>query len=397
MPEAVNQETGEVSSDEKDYTQEIEKFRSELVSIASRTEGLAWEHALKVHYAIETLAKEFPGYTKQQFYLDLSRGHKWAPKTIKKAGTTVTNLYAMGIEEVAIQPASGFTQISDIVHSKLDNDSKAGLVRAVHKHDRSQPETPYTVEQVRALIKDRLPSKDDNPEWLCGTDFWEFTDCDPRFGHDGGLGRIPGQAVQNLIRRFGQGGGLRVLSVMCGTGTVLDVCLKDQKQVVADYRGVDMAEHPDVRKAHGDKFILGDVTQAETWKLVCEPGWADMVIVTPPAHRFTANATTQDATNLGNLTQPEEYLAGLEVVIAYACQQLAVNGTIAVFVRQMGSYENGTPVPNAVASVTQYLEQYCNLFIASPVMRVVKMAPPGSEPDMNWVQPEVFHVLIYRK
>lgn len=381
----------------KKYEQEIERFRVELVAIAARTEDLAWEHAVKVHYAIEELGREFPKHTKQDFYFALSRGHKWAPSTIKKAGLVVSKLYEMGLEEIAVQPKSGYDQIKSVVISNLSTDNKQALARAVYKHDKKHPDQPYTVEQVKAMVKELLPSSEENPDWLCATDFWEFDDCDPRFGHDGGLGRIPGQAIQNLIRRFGNGGGLRVVSAMCGTGTAMDVCAKDQKQVVADYRGIDIAEHPDIRKDHGNKFILGDATQAGAWDQVCPIEWADMMIITPPAHRHTASATTTDRSNLGNLTDPEEYLSAIEVVLQYAIARTAINGTIAIVLRQMGAYEDGTPVPNAVRTVADYLEQHCNIFLASPVMRVVKAAPPGSNPDQNWVQPEVFHILVYRK
>ena len=382
---------------EPKYSDEIDKFRKELIDIASQTENLAWQHSLKVHYAVEALAKEFPGFTKAQFYVDLAKGHKWAPKTIKKAGNTVKNLWDMALEEVAIQPATGFTQIADIVHSKLDTDTKAALVREVYKHDKKFPDQPYTVEQVRGLIKDRLPVNEDDPDWLRATDHWEFDDCDPRFGRDGGIGRIPGQAIQNIIRRYGGGGGLRVASVMCGTGTVLDVCAKDMKQAVVDYRGIDIAEHPSIREVHGDKFILGDVTNGAAWDQFCPPDWPDITVVTPPAFRFTANALTSQKTDLGNINQPEEYLAALEVIIGAAAARTKYRGLICVFVRQMGAYEDGTPVPNAVRAVTEVLEQVCTEFVASPVMRVAKQAPLGSDPDKCWVQPEVFHILIYRK
>lgn len=382
---------------EPKYSDEIEKYRRELIEISNQTENLAWQHALKVHYAIEALQKEFTGLTKEQFYVDLSKGHKWKPKTIKRAGTTVKNLWDMSLEEVAIQPVSGFTQVADIVYSKLDKDTQAALVREVYKHDKKHPDQPYTVEDVRAMIKERLPQHDDDPDWLRSTDFWEFDDFDPRFGRDGGIGRIPGQAVQNIIRRYGGGGGLRVASVMCGTGTVMDVCAKDMKQAVVDYRGMDIAEHPDIVTTHGDKFVLGDVTNGAAWDAFCPPDWPDITIVTPPAFRFTANALTSQRTDLGNINQPEEYLAALEVIVASACNRTKYRGLIVVFVRQMGAYEDGTPVPNAVKSVTDILDHLCTEFVASPVMRVAKQAPPGSEPDQTWVQPEVFHILIYRK
>jgi hypothetical protein len=396
VPEQASGQTDAPVAEPK-YSDEIEKFRKELIDIASRTETLAWEHAIKVHYAVEQLAKEFAGLTKAQFYVDLSKGHKWGPRTIKKAGITVKGLWDMGLEEVAVQPASGYYQIAEIISCGLDQDGKGALAREVYKHDKKHPESPFTVEQVKAMIKERMPVNEDDPDWLRPTDFWEFDDCDPRFGRDGGIGRIPGQAIQNIIRRFGGGGGLRVASVMCGTGTVLDVCAKDMKQAVVDYRGIDIAEHPSIREAHGDKFVLGDVTNGAAWDAFCPPDWPDIMIVTPPAFRFTANALTSQKTDLGNINQPEEYLAALEVVLGMAAARTKYRGLIAVFVRHMGAYEDGTPVPNAVRAVTEVLEQVCTEFVASPVMRVVKQAPPGSEPDKNWVQPEVFHVLIYRK
>lgn len=394
---AIDQDVQPEVDEDAKYEQAIERFRTEIVDIATKTESLAWQHAVKVHYAIEELSRDFPSRPKNDHYIRLSRGHTWAPGTIKKAGNTIRKLFEMRLEEVAITPSSGFSQVADVLHSKLSNDDKESLLRRIYKHDKDQPDHPYTVEQVRGMIKELLPTDEENPAWLRATDFWEFDDCDPRFGHDGGIGRLPGQVFQNLIRRFGNGGGLRLVSAMCGTGTCLDVCAKDQNQVVAEYRGIDIYEHPGIRDDHGARFILGDVTQPDGWNHVCPPEWADMMIVTPPPHRHVASATTADKSNLGNVTDPDEYLSGLEVALSHAIHRTANNGVVAVVLRQMGSYQNGTPVPNAIRAVSEILEAQCNIFLASPVMRVAKMAPPGSDPEQDWVQPEVHHILVYRK
>lgn len=52
---------------------------------------------------------------------------------------------------------------------------------------------------------------------------WNFPDCNPLFGIENALGRIPGQIVQNVLHYWTEEGDL-VVDPMAGGGTTIDVC-----------------------------------------------------------------------------------------------------------------------------------------------------------------------------
>jgi len=398
------------------YDDRVKKANEELREIAKESETLCWKHAVLVHYAVQSLEKDYGDHiSKEQIYSDLARGHKWAAGTIKKAGLYVKKLYDMGREEVAVSPESGYHQMVAILSSRLPVDTQGELVVKVYKHDKKNPDKPYTVQSVKAMVKELLPPKDEEKKWVQGTDLWSFGDHDPRYGDSGALGRLPGQIYLNLLHRFAPGAGQRVLSVGCGSGTLLDVCKKDMARLVADVRGIDIhlspaliERHPDQEKKttsngsveqQGCKLVEFDATlPPEQWdEHVCPPEWADVAVISLDAFEFFSSATTVEPTNFGNINDPEEYVEAMARVIRAVGTRLNVNGILAVISKQTAEFENGTPVPNIDFGILSAIHEVTEFFVASPVIKVGTLSPKPSEPHDRFLKPEALRLHIYRK
>lgn len=384
---------------EEQYRQRIEQISQELSELDVQTLHLAWTRASKAFYALQELEREFD-QPKERMYEDLARGNPWKAQTIKKAILTCGRLETLGFTDIFVKPASGFTQIADILNAKkLSDEARKGLIVQVYKHDKKDVSKRHTVQEVRGMIKDLEPPTEDQPDWKRGTDLWTFPDHDERYGVAGFPGRFPGQAVLNLISRFTTGT-ISVLSVGCGGGTVLDVCSKSElKGLVGNkYRGLDLKLHPRVLEHHPNNVIEMDCTQdPEFWDRACPPEWADLAIVTLPLFEWTSKARTEEPTDLGNVNNYADWVGLMKKAIEGAYSRLNTQGILAVHSRSGSCFENGTPIADIDYYVIRAIQELTNFFEARIVLDVRKGKPKAAPGDANWVAPHAEYIHVYRK
>lgn len=386
------------STDEKAYKAKIAEIQERLSALAERSEKTTWEHASLAYYSMKELEREFDK-PKEKFYEDLADGHPWAAATIKKAVLTCGKLETAGHVEIFTQPHTGYTQVCDILNaSKLSEDARGSLLVKVYKHDRQKPDEKYTVQQVRGFLADLAPPDEQKVKWLRGTDLWIFSDHDPRFGAAGTVGRVPGQVFQNLIHRF-SGGVIRFLSVGCGGGTALDVCKKDMNRFVGvNYRGVDIKLSEKVRKEHGDHVVEMDCTKPiEHWDRVCEPEWADMVVITLPLFDFTKTARTQEKTDLGNVINQADYIGLMGAAIAGAYSRLNTHGILVVHSHSTSEFERGEPVADMDWNIVRLIQEHTGFFLARITLVVKKNRVGASPENQPWLNPQAEYLHVYRK
>lgn len=398
-PTAASTEHPTTAGDERAYRAKVAEISAELAQLDVKSINLAWERACKAYYAIAQLEKDFDK-PKEQMYEDLAHGNTWAAQTIKKAILTCGRLEKIGFTDVFNNPASGFTQVTDILNAKkLSDEARKKLLTKVYKHDKKDAAQRHTVQEVRAMIKDLSPPEEKGPDWMRGTDLWSFSDHDERFGVAGFPGRLPGQAFMNLIHRFTTGH-IHALHVGCGGGTMLDVCAKSELKgrIGKQFRGVDIKLHPQVTERYLEHAIEADCTaDLEHWDRVCAPEWADLVVVTLPLFSFMASARTGEPTDLGNVNDPELWLAMMRKAIVGAYSRLNVQGILAVHSASSSCFENNTPVPDLDFGIIQTIQELTDFFEARIVLEVKKGKPKASPADANWVTPQAEYLHVYRK
>ena len=390
-----------MSAETDQYLKEVNAVRKDLVDLARESDTRTWRLAIK---ASKEAARLFALYERslQLIYQDISEGSLWGPKTIKKACITVTELNEMEKAEIYEQPFSGFTQISDIVHAGLANDSKLGLLNEVYMHDKANPDKPTTVQAVRAKIaelKERDPSAKD---WHRETDLWVFQDHDPRFGKDGYPGRLPGQAILNILDRWLPAGGV-FLNAMCGSGTALDAA--KYLKTTQKYYGFDLTPDERAVKKHGADRIFGfdAIDNVGHWNQIGIPDDepVDLLLITPPHFSF-AKGTSRSGkpTDLGNLSKPEDYLMVWNQIFSCAKSVLRKNGVIAVVTKATSEFAEGTPVPDIEGEIIKAMDAHGlnDMFLGRPIIHVKKEAHPKStgKDRKPYLIPEVQTIHIYR-
>jgi hypothetical protein len=388
-----------VAADERAYKAAVEAVSKDLSLLDVKSLHLSWERASKAYNAIKELERKFDK-PKEKMYEDLAHGNPWAADTIKKAILTCARLVKVGHQEMFDLPATGFTQVTDILNAKkLSDDTRKTLLVRVYKHDRKEIARRHTVKEVRGMIKDLEPPTDDVPNWKRGIDLWAFPDHDERYGASGFPTRLPGQAHMNLISRFTMGA-THVLSVGCGGGTLLDVCSASELKggIGKQYRGVDIKLHPRVIERHSDHAIEMDCTKSvEHWDRVCAPEWADLAVVTLPLFEFNVSARTSEKTDLDNVTDPKEWLGLMAKAIFGAYSRLAVNGILAVHSHSTSRFENGQPVPDLDFQICSMIQELTTFFEARITVDVKKARPSGSPEDADWLTPHASYIHVYRK
>lgn len=383
----------------KDYLDQARLVRAELRMLENTSESSLWQHAVLAKSEVERLENQFGDIRpREQIYIDIAEGLKWGPKTIKKQLITVEWLWRAGIEEVAADPHSGFTQIADVVHCSLNNDVKQELIHHVYTHDKKEPDEAYTVQAVREMIALRKP-RQEIEEWERGTDFWGFNDFDERFGHDGYPGRIPGQAVLNLIKRWLPPGG-NFLNAMCGSGTALDAVA--WMKMTKEYQGFDIAVSARAVEKHNtptrERITQFDATRPD-WRLAVPKGWtADLLLITPPDFSFNVHVLSTEPTELGNFIDPNEWVAAFEGIVRGALSVLAPNGVLAITTKSTAEFDNGTPVPDLEFEILRILhEAGFEMFLGRSVIRVKKASPRVDGNDGKpFLIPEIRHMHVYR-
>ena len=390
-------------SDEKQYVREVLGAKKQLIEIAKAGDNSCWKHAVMAAKEVGRLSAEYNDIrTKQEVYIDLAEGHPWGAKTIKKGAVCVANLNEADCTEVAEDPRSGFTQISDIVHSSIPTDPKFGLVREVYKHDKAHPDSPYTVQAVRAKIAELLDKDPSVKDWHRETDYWEFPDHDPRFGSDGFPGRIPGQAVLNILDRWLPAGGV-FLNAMCGSGTALDAA--KYLKTTQKYYGFDLTPGERALKKHGAErvFTFDAVDNVGHWNQIGIPEDepVDLLLITPPHFTFgKGTARSGKATDLGNLSKPEDYLAVWNNILTGARSVLRPSGVIAVVTKATSEFDDGTPVPDIEGEIIKAMAAHGldDMFLGRPVIRVRKEGHPKStgKDRKPFLIPEIQTIHIYR-
>lgn len=392
--------TGQEAADAlKDYQGQAKQVGEHLAHIEASAENSIWEHAVMAHTEVERLANEFGDIrTKEAIYEDVSKTSKLGHHSIKKRSLTVSWLFDSHMEHVAVKPVSAHTNIAEIVNSGLNDDLKQELVTKVYTNDRKHPEAPFTQQAIRAMIKDLKPSTG-APDWERGTDNWSFADFDPRFGHDGYHGRLPGQVALNLVKRWLPPGG-HLLSAMCGSGTVMDAAkhLKMTKEI----RGFDIHVSERAAERHNDagdsRITKFDATRAG-WEKSVPKGWkSDMTVVTPPDFNFFRQSMTDEETDLGNIIDPMRWLAAWEAIAHGIMSVTAQGGIVAVVTRNTAEFEDGTPVPDMEYEVVRRLHEVgVEMFVARAAVRVARAAPKSDASEGKpWLVPEVRHVNVYR-
>ena len=136
----------------------------------------------------------------------------------------------------------------------LTNQERLGRNNAIFDHWLSGKTTTeiaknlhITRQEIDYIIKH---AKDDRRNSLCITEqppiynVWNYANCDPRFGRDGYPGRIPGQAIVNLLLWLTKPFDV-VVDPMAGGGTTIDVC----KYLLRRYYCYDITpSRPDIKK-----------------------------------------------------------------------------------------------------------------------------------------------------
>lgn len=399
---SAQQGAAEATKDPSDpavYAAEIQKVRAQLVGLDSQSDSISWKHALLSYQEVERLSTEFADIaTKKKIYFDLAAGHGSGIGTIKKGALTIGVLFANSREEIAIQPFSMFNQIADITNAGLPQDVMLGLLNEVYTHDKANPENRYTVTDVRAKILE-LKDKDQSVKsWHRHTDLWEFNDHDPRWGLDGYAGRIPGQAVANILDRWLPANGL-FLNAMCGGGTALDVA-KDLKMTTR-YYGFDLTPGERVLKRHPGRVATFDaIDNSGNWNgiegLPNEP--FDLVLVTPPHFNFTQIAMSGKPTDLGNITRPDDYITVWKPICAGIRSVLVNGGVVAVVTKNTSEFDNGTPVPDIESGILGTMAEFglTDTFLARPIIRVKKERPKAPSDRKPFLIPEIQTVHIFR-
>lgn len=383
-----------------EYKVKAAKVSDTLRKLENKSEDSLWEHATIAASESESLESEYGDLkSKEAIYADIAVGTKWGPASIKKHVLCIGALSRAKLEEIAIRPESGFNQICDVmVSSGLGWDDKTELALLVYKHDKSHPDAPYTMQQVREMIADRKPSKGDKEDWERSTDYWGFKDFDPRFGHDGYIGRLPGQAALNAMKRWLPPGG-SVLSAMCGSGTVLDAA--KYLKITKEYRGFDLTPSERSIKIHNkevERVVQFDATK-DDWRKAVPRDWkADFLIVTPPDFNFFVQAMSVEPTDLGNIIDIEQWLAAWEAIISGAVSVMSSGGVICVVTKSTSQFDNETPVHDLEYELVKMLhERGVEQFLARAVVRIAKAAPKAESNDGKpYLIPEVRHLNVFR-
>lgn len=399
-PQKAPKGSADLMAAKKQYEDDLKAVQTKLKALCQAGQRATWDFAVLAQSESERLTDAYGDIaTKERVYQDLSIGSEEAPNTFKKRVVVVEWLQSSSLEEVYARPVSGFSKMKAIVCEAggLDDDQKKELAVEVYKHDKAHPEAPFTVQDVKAMIKDRTPVSEKDEEWKRPTDYWAFSDYDERMGHEGYPGRLPGQAVMNILWRWLPPGG-NFLAAMCGSGTALDAA-KFMK-ITKEYRGFDLVLSERLQKRHGDRVVTFDGTKSD-WRKSVPDGWkADLVLLTPPYFSFVAHSMTQDATDMGNLVKPDEYLESWNAVAAGVTSVLEPGGILAVVTRNSAEFDNPTPIPDFEHEIVNILygSGAADSFLARPVVRLgkFKVKDPNNE-GKPWLIPEVLTIHVFRR
>ena len=147
---------------------------------------------------------------------------------------------------------------------------------------------------------------------------WNYSSCDKRFGeplpgHKAHPGRIPGQAVLNLLLRLTKPYGL-VVDPMVGGGTTIDVC----KYLLRRYRCFDIdPKRPDIKK--------WDIRQGYPHL----PQKPDFIFLDPPYWRLKRDEYSGDGAAMGSY---EEWLAFMKKLARDSFKTVRAGGHVGLMV-----------------------------------------------------------------
>lgn len=181
---------------------------------------------------------------------------------------------------------------------------------------------------LRRAIKESKPSE--YPIWLKYSDIWNFPQCDERFGIDF-PGRIPGQAIQNLLYYYSLPGDL-IIDPVAGGGTTIDVCRHEDRRCIAF----------DIQPQRED-IAFGDATKP--WPIDEQ---ADLVFMDPPYW-------SQLAGEYGGIAAGsyDDYLADMGLMVRQAHKNLKDEGILALLIAPMAIKTVYIDIPFDLVSIAK--------------------------------------------